>query len=68
MPPLEPIPTQWSIQNEKNKAAHVLHIVRLGRIEGWKDYMRDQVKHLAVDWPELPALVRAELEKQKAQT
>lgn len=62
----EPIHTHWSIQNEKDNAAHVEHIVRLGRINGWADYMCDQVKHLAVDWPELPALVRAEFEKQKA--
>jgi hypothetical protein len=63
----KPIHTHWSIQNEKDNAAHVEHIVRLGRMDGWKDYMRDQVKHLAVDWPELPDLVRAEIIKQKAQ-
>jgi hypothetical protein len=65
-PPLELIHTHWSIQNEKDNAAHVEHIVQLGRMDGWKDYMRDQVRRLSVDWPELPELVRAEIIKQKA--
>lgn len=63
---LTPIYTNWSIQNEKDEAAYVEHIVKFGRMDGCKDYMRDQVKRLAVDWPELPALIRAEFEKQKS--
>jgi hypothetical protein len=57
-PPLEPIHTSWSIQNEKDHRRYALQIYQMSLIPGWVDEAKRLRDDFAKDYPQLLGMIK----------